>query len=108
MYVGGSRNSIPTVINTMLLANEFSGAVYVRGSWYSDQLGADHLQALQRKRHVFVTGTNDESKRQVRSHYEKYQQDGIANVKLIFEMQRLGEMPSAAQMDEAFRFLDAQ
>ena len=108
MYLGGSLDTVPTVVNTLLLANEFSGAVYMRGAWYSDQLDPDYLQALQRKHHVFVTGTNDKNKRQVRSVYERYQGDGIANVKLIFEMQRLGAMPGADHMDDAFRFFDLQ
>lgn len=108
MYVGGSLGTVPTAINTMLTANEFSGAIYVRGSFYSSELDPDQLQALQRKYHVFITGTNDEKKGQIRSDYEKYQKDGIANVKLIFEMQRLGAMPSPENMDEAFRFFDSR
>jgi predicted peptidase len=108
MYVGGSLGTVPTAINTMLAANEFSGAIYVRGSFYSKEMEPDQLQALQRKFHVFITGTNDEEKGQIRSDYEKYQKDGIANVKLIFEMQRLGAMPKPDHMDEAFRFFDSR
>jgi predicted peptidase len=108
MYVGGTLGTVPTAINTMLMANEFSGAIYVRGSFYSKELDSDHMQALQRKYHVFITGTNDEKKGQIRSDYEKYQKNGITNVKLIFEMQRLGAMPKPEHMDEAFHFLDSR
>ena len=108
MYVGGSLGTVLTALNTMLTANEFSGAIYMRGSYYVKEWDPDQLQALQRKYHVFITGTNDKKKRQIRSDYEKYQEDGIANAKLIFEMQRLGEMPKSEHMDEAFRFFDSR
>jgi predicted peptidase len=108
MYVGGSRGTVPTAINTMLTANEFSGAVYVRGSFDSDALNPDQMQAMQRKFHVFVTGTNDENKNRIRADYEKYQQAGISNARLIYDLQRIGAMPGADHMDEAFRFFDAR
>lgn len=105
MYVGGTRQTVPVAINTLLTANEFAGAVYTRGSFYSPQLTPDHIQSLQRKAHVFITGTNDEAKQQIQSDYEAYQRQGIANATLIFDMQRLGDVGSAEQMDEALRFL---
>jgi len=108
MYVGGSVSTVTTALNTMLTANEFSGAIYMRGSYSVKELSPDHLQAVQRKYHVFITGTNDKNKRRIRSDYEKFQEDGIANVKLIFEMQRLEAMPKPDHMDEAFRFFDAR
>jgi predicted peptidase len=105
MYVGGTRETVPVAINTILTANEFSGAVYTRGSFYSPQLTPDHIQSLQRKAHVFITGTNDQAKQQIQSDYETYQRQGIASATLIFDTQRLGDVGSPEQMDEAFRFL---
>lgn len=105
MYVGGTRETVSLAVTTMLMANEFGGGVYTRGSFFSPELTPDHVQALQRKAHVFVTGTNDNSKRQIQSDYELYQEQGISNVKLIFDNQRLGDVGSPEQMDEAFRFL---
>ncbi len=105
MYVGGTRQTVPVATNVILTANEFSGAVYTRGSFLSSQFTGDHIQSLQRKAHVFITGTNDEAKQKVRSDYEAYQRLGISNVTLIFDNQRLGAVGSAEQMDEAFRFL---
>ncbi len=105
MYVGGTRETVPVAINTILTANEFSGAIYTRGSFFSPQLTPDHIQSLQRKGHVFITGTNDEAKLSIQADYERYQQQGIANATLIFETQRLGDVGSPEQMDEAFRFL---
>lgn len=108
MYVAGSPGTIGTVLNTLLMANEFSGAIYIRDSLYVPGLEADQLQALQRKYHVFISGTNDENKNKVRSDYGKYQNDGITNVKLIFDTKRIDEMPQPEHMDEAVRFLDSR
>ncbi|MEO1246254.1 MAG: hypothetical protein AAFX56_11290 [Pseudomonadota bacterium] len=108
MYVGGTRETVPLAVSTMLTANEFVGGIYTRGSFFSPELTADLVESLQRKGHVFITGTNDKAKRQVQSDYETYQQQGISDVKLIFDTQRLGDVGSPEQMDEAFRFLDAR
>ena len=104
MYVGGTGETVPLAVSTMLTANEFEGGVYTRGSFFSPQFTPDHIQALQRKTHVFITGTNDPDKRQIQSDYQLYQQQGISNVELIFDNQRLGDVGSPEQMDEAFRF----
>ena len=105
MYVGGTRETVPIAINTILTANEFTGAVYTRGSFFSPQLTPDHIQSLQRKAHVFITGTNDEAKQKIQSDYEAYQRQGISNSRLIFDTQRIGDVGSPEQMDEALRFL---
>lgn len=108
MYMGGSASTAPTVVNAILAANEFSGAVYIRGSFYSDNLTDDNIQGLQRKYHVFITGTNDPAKGKVRSDYKACQENGIADVKLIFDTKRIDAMPRPDQMDEALRFLDSR
>ena len=105
MYVGGTRETVPLAVSTMLTANEFGGGIYTRGSFFSPEIAPDLVEALQRKAHVFITGTNDDGKRQIQSDYESYQERGISKVKLIFDNQRLGEVGSPEQMDEAFRFL---
>ena len=105
LYVGGTRETVPLVVSTMLTANEFTGGIYTRGSFFSPKLTPDHIEALQRKAHVFVTGTNDNYKRQIESNYRSYQQQGISKVKLLFDNQRIGDVGSPEQMDEAFRFL---
>ena len=105
MYVGGTRETVPLAVGTMLTANDFGGGIYTRGSFFSPELAPDLIEALQRKAHVFITGTNDDGKHRIQSDYERYQQQGISNVKLIFDNQRLGDVGSPEQMDEAFRFL---
>lgn len=108
IYVGGSMDTVPLAVHTMLTANEISGAVYMRGSFDAGLLDAEFQQAMQRKYHVFITGTNDRNKAQVRYDYDKYQESGIENARLIFDMQRLDDMPKPEHMDEAFQYLDAR
>ena len=105
MYVGGKQDTVLSALNTLLTANEFSGAIYTRGSYPLDQLNADQLQALQRKSHVFISDANDNNKTRVQSDFDSYQRKGIYDVKLVFNAGGGGRMPSAEEMDEALRFL---
>lgn len=107
IYVGAALDTVPAALNTMLIANEFSGAVYIRGSYNPLKLDPEYLQALQRKSHVFITGTNDQDKTEIRSNYERYRKNGIEHTKLIFDMQRLEDIPKPEQIDEALGFLEA-
>jgi len=93
-------------LNAQLFVNDFRGAIYMRGSVMWQALEPDMLEMLQRKGHVFVTGTNDPNKAQIRTDYEAYKEAGINNVKLIFDTQHIDDLPDADHMDEAFRFLD--
>ena len=106
VYIGAAGRTAVTALNVQLNANEFKGAIYMRTSVMWKSMEADRLEQLQRKRHVFITGTNDDAKAQIRSDYESYQEAGIHGVKLIFDTQRIGKMPDPDHMDEAIRFLD--
>ena len=106
VYIGAAGRSAVTALNVQLNANEFKGTIYMRTSAMWKSLAADRLEMLQRKRHVFITGTNDDAKTRIRSDYESYQEAGIHEVKLIFDTQRIGKMPDPDHMDEAIRFLD--
>jgi hypothetical protein len=78
----------------------------MRGSVFWKSIDPDRLEALRRKRHVFITGTNDDAKVIIRRDYESYKKAGIDNVKLIFDTERIGQLPDADHMIEAIRFLD--
>lgn len=106
VYIASSRDTTPTAFRAYLFANEISGAVYFRGSAMWVSIDDDQLEQLRRKRHVFITGTNDKAKSQVRQHYEDYRKAGIDNVKLIFDTRRIEETPEPRHIDEAVRFLD--
>lgn len=108
VYIGSSRDTTVTGFRAYLFANEISGAVYFRGSAMWVSIDEDQLEQLRRKRHVFITGTNDKAKNQVRQHYEDYRKAGIENVKLIFDTKRLEEIPEPRHIDEAIEFLDAR
>jgi hypothetical protein len=106
VYIGSSRDTTVTGFRAYLFANEIRGAVYFRGSPMWVSIGDDQLEQLRRKRHVFITGTNDNAKNQVRQHYNQFKEAGIDNVKLIFDTKRIEETPEPRHMDEAIRFLD--
>lgn len=107
LYVGSTGSGAMTAVNVLMSANEHSGAVFFRGSqnWHGRE--PDGIDNLRRKHYVFITGTNDKAKTTIRKDYEGYKKDGFENVKLIFEMQSLGQMPNSEQMDEAIRYLDS-
>jgi len=106
VYIGAAGSTAVTALNVQLNANEIRGTIYMRTSVMWKSIKADRLEQLQRKRHVFITGTNDDAKTRIRSDYESYQKAGIEGVKLIFDTQRIGKIPDPDHMDEAIRFLD--
>jgi hypothetical protein len=108
LYVGSSGDTAVHALNAMLAANEFTGAVYISGSMHWGTLDEEKLENLRRKRHVFITGSNDKAKSQVRKDYERYQNDGIENARLIFVERGPGETPNAEFVDEAIRYLDTR
>ena len=106
VYVASLEGEAFAALNTQLFANEIRGAIYMRGSVFWKSIEASRLEALTRKRHVFMTGTNDKNKQQVRSDADNYRREGIHNVKLIFATRRLGNPPNPEFLDEAIRYLD--
>ena len=106
IYIGSARDTTTTAFYTYLTANEIRGAVYMRGSAMWRTIEDEQLEQLRRKRHVFITGTNDEAKTQVRQHFESYKEAGIEGVKLIFDTKRIETVPKAEHIDAAIRFLD--
>jgi hypothetical protein len=108
LYVGSSGATALTAVNVLMLANQHSGAVFFRGSQYWHGGQPEGIDNLRRKYFVFITGTNDKAKTEIRKDYERYKKDGMEHSKLIFEMKSLGRTPSTAQMDEAIRYLDSR
>jgi hypothetical protein len=108
LYIGSTGGGALVAVNVLLSANNFKGAIYMGGSQHWGAIDAEKLENLRRKRHVFITGTNDKAKTLVRRDYELYKKDGIENAKLIFETGRLPSMPEPEHMDEALRYLDSR
>jgi hypothetical protein len=107
LYVGSSGATAITAVNVLLMANQYSGAVFFRGSQYWHGGQPEGVDNLRRKHYVFITGSNDKAKGDIRKDYDRYKRDGVKNVKLIYEMKSVGRNPSPAQMDEAIRYLDS-
>ena len=108
LYIGASGDSVVTAIDVLLTAGEFAGGIYIKGSFYWQDQRLPTVDNLQRKYHVFITGTNDKAKQTVRRDYQNYKKEGIENVKLIFDMDRIGDWPKPDQMDEALAYLDSR
>ncbi|MDJ0812413.1 MAG: hypothetical protein QNJ23_01695 [Woeseiaceae bacterium] len=106
IYIASARDTTPTALKTALFANEITGVVYMRGSAMWVTISDDQLEQVRRKRHVFITGTNDPAKDQVRGHYEAHNAAGVEHTKLIFDMKRIEEVPKTEHIDAALRFLD--
>ncbi len=106
VYIGSAYETALQSLNTQLSTNDFRGAVYMRGSMMWNTLPPDRLEMLQRKRHVFITGTNDKLKGRIRSDSDAYKKAGIANVKLIFDTQKIGRLPDPDHMRKAIQYLD--
>lgn len=106
IYVAGLGYQASVALNTSLLANEIRGVIYMRGSAMWTTIGEDSLSALARKRHVFITGTNDKQKAGIQRHARDYERAGIPNVELIFATRNLGDPPQAEYLDQAIRYLD--
>jgi hypothetical protein len=108
LYIGSTGGGAVIALNVLLSANNFMGAIYMSGSQHWEQIDPEKLVNLQRKRHVFITGSNDKAKKAVRRDYELYKRDGIEKTKLIFETGRLPRMPEPKHIDEALRYLDSR
>jgi len=106
VYIGSAYETAIASVNTQLSNNDFRGAVYMRGSAMWKSLPPDRLEMMQRKRHVFITGTNDKLQGRIRADYNSYKDSGIENAKLIFDTKRIDRMPAADHMIEAIRYLD--
>jgi len=106
VYIGSAYETALQSLNTQLSNNDFRGAIYMRGSVMWTTLPPDRLEMLQRKRHVFITGTNDKLKARIRSDADAYQKAGIPNVKLIFDTQKIGRLADPDHMRKAIQYLD--
>ncbi len=107
LFVGSTGTGALTVVNVLLSANEFNGAIYINGSAYWAGGKPDRLGNLIRKPHVFIIGSDDDKWKQTRDDYEKYKKDGIEKATLMRVDGRIRGWPETEQMDEALAVLDA-
>jgi len=108
LYIGSSGDEAYTALNVLLRANEFNGAVYINGSAYWEGGLPETFDFLVRKPHAFIIGSGDKRWQSVRNDYDKYKQDGIKNVELIFRSGTIRNWPDVEQMDEALAYLDSR
>jgi hypothetical protein len=108
LFIGSGGDGALTVVNVLLRANEFNGAIYINGSAYWDGGKPDTFDYLMRKPHVFIIGSDDDNWARTRGHYENYKKDGIEKAELIRVKGKIRGWPETEQMDEALAILDAR
>jgi hypothetical protein len=108
LYIGSRGDGAFIAVNALLKANEFAGAIYMNGSYFWGEQSAPELDVARRKHYVFITGTNDQAKVQVRNDYGYYRDDGVQQAKLIYDTKKLADPPQAEHLDEALAFLDSR
>lgn len=108
LYVGSAADSAFIAVNVLATANEFAGGIYLRGSYFWGEQEVASIDNVRRKHHVFITGTNDPAKVQVRNDYGRFRDDGVANARLIYDTRRLQDPPQPEHFEEALAFLDAR
>ena len=108
LYIGSAGDSAIIAVNVLAKANEFAGGIYLTGSWFWGEQSVAGIDNVRRKHHVFITGTNDPAKVQVRNDYGRYRDDGVADARLIYDTRRLQDPPQPEHLEEALDFLDAR
>ena len=69
----------------------------------------EEQKALMRQnRYVFYTGARDQNRRETRSIFSQYKNEGIENVLLIDDRNATHQTPRGPELIEAIRFLDGE
>lgn len=109
IYIGGMSGggrAASTAITTF--PQLFSGALYIVGA---DALKRDALTRfpdIAAHRYVFITGTRDFNRREMRAIYRNYVDNGAANA-LLMDLRKFGhQYPDAQQLKRALDFLDGE
>ncbi len=86
----------------------FSGALYIVGADFWTEAEEPLRPRIAANRYVFVTGTRDFNRRDMRRVYSKYQAAGVTQV-LLMDLPEFGhEYPNAEQLGQAIDFLDTR
>ncbi|RFB05178.1 prolyl oligopeptidase family serine peptidase [Parvularcula marina] len=88
-------------------AATFRGAIFICGVNRLD--ATEEQKALMRQnRYVFYTGARDQNRRETRSIFSQYKNEGIENVLLIDDRNATHQTPRGPELIEAIRFLDGE
>ncbi len=86
----------------------FKGDIYIGGAeTWEDDLTPDKLEAMQKNRYVFITGSDDFNRRMVRNAAAEYEAAGIESIELKIIAHHGHDLPTASIMSDALNFLDA-
>lgn len=84
----------------------FTGALYIAGANFWTEAERPLLDFISQDRYVFLTGSGDFNRREMRKVFKKYQQAGVKQA-LLMDLKGYGHHnPDAAQLAMALEFLD--
>ncbi len=84
----------------------FSGALYVAGADFWTQAEKPLVDFIAQNRYVFLTGSRDFNRREIRQVYKKYKKAGVNEI-LLMDLEDYGHHnPDAQQLAAALEFLD--
>jgi predicted esterase len=108
-YVGGMSGGgrIASQIITRF-PGRFSGALYIVGADFWTKSEEPLRPRIAANRYVFVTGTHDFNRRDMRRVFSKYQAAGVTQALLMDLPAFAHEYPNAEQLGQAIDFLDAR
>ena len=109
IYIGGMSGGgrVASQVITRF-PGRFSGALYVVGADFWTSAEEPLKSRITAKRYVFVTGSRDFNRRDMKRVHAKYQAAGATQV-LLMDPPGFGhEYPDAAQLQQAIDFLDAR
>jgi predicted esterase len=109
IYIGGMSGggrAASTAITTF--PHLFSGALYIVGADAFKRDALTQFPDIRANRYVFITGTRDFNRGEMRAIYRKYVESGAKNA-LLMDLRKFGhEYPNAEQLKRALDFLDGQ
>jgi pimeloyl-ACP methyl ester carboxylesterase len=86
----------------------FSGAFFNCGANFLMPGDAGSRNLLAQRRMVFLTGSRDFNRREMKSNYSRYRDAGVGAVLLLDERNFGHELATAGQLERAVSFLDAR
>lgn len=109
IYIGGMSGggrAASTAITTF--PQLFSGALYIVGADSLNRDATAQLPGIRENRYVFITGTRDFNRGEMRAIYRSYVESGVENA-LLMDMRKFGHAyPNVEQLKRALDFLDGE
>ena len=109
IYVAGLSGGGRVASQVMSLVPEyFAGAIYMIGVDELQKTSSSVLDEMKQSRFVFITGSEDFNRKDIRKTHKKYLKKGILNSYLIDVEGAAHTLPSADSIEQALVYLDGK